>query len=155
MGKKAFRYYFRLETEDNRIYYYDRRGVSDTYSIDKAHTHFLAVPGFKTPDWAKGAVFYQIMVDRFFNGDKSNDVISGEYLYLDKPVIKEDDWNKPPRCSDDYRHFYGGDLKGIIDKLPYFKELGIDAIYLNPIFVSPSSHKYDTQDYDHVDPHLT
>lgn len=154
VGKEAFRYYFRIETENNEIYYYDRRGVSVTYSLDKAHTHFLMVPGFKTPDWAKGAVFYQIMVDRFCNGDKSNDVLSGEYLYLGKPVKKVNDWNKPPRCSDDYRHFYGGDLQGIIDKLPYLKDLGIDAIYLNPIFVSPSSHKYDTQDYDHVDPHF-
>ena len=63
------------------------------------------------------------------------------------------DWNENP-AVDGTRQFYGGDLQGVIDKLDYLEKLGIDVIYFNPIFVSPSNHKYDTQDYDHVDPHL-
>ena len=51
------------------------------------------------------------------------------------------------------REFYGGDLKGVMDKLDYLQDLGVEVVYLNPIFVSPSNHKYDTQDYDYVDPH--
>lgn len=54
----------------------------------------------------------------------------------------------------DVREFYGGDLQGILNKLDYLQELGIEVIYLNPIFVSPSNHKYDTQDYDYIDPHF-
>jgi alpha-glucosidase len=120
---------------------------------------FSVYPGFKTPDWAKGAVFYQIFPDRFYNGDKSNDVVTGEYNYMGAPSVHVSDWSKLPGRDesgndDRTREFYGGDLQGIIDKLGYLKGLGIQAIYLNPIFVSPSNHKYDTQDYNHVDPHL-
>ena len=53
----------------------------------------------------------------------------------------------------DVRDFYGGDLQGVWDKLDYLQDLGVDVIYFNPIFVSPSNHKYDIQDYDYVDPH--
>ena len=54
----------------------------------------------------------------------------------------------------DVNRFYGGDLQGVMDKLDYLQELGVEVIYLNPIFVSPSNHKYDIQDYDHIDPHF-
>lgn len=54
----------------------------------------------------------------------------------------------------DVNNFYGGDLQGVMDKLDYLQDLGVEVIYLNPIFVSPSNHKYDIQDYDYVDPHL-
>ena len=110
-------------------------------------------PEFKVPEWAKGAVMYQIFTDRFCNGDPGNDVVDGEYAYNGGQVVHIDDWYSPPAC-DDTREHYGGDLQGIIDKLDYLDELGIDAIYLNPIFVSPSNHKYDTQDYSHIDPHF-
>ena len=110
-------------------------------------------PEFRVPEWAKGAVMYQIFTDRFCNGDPGNDVVTGEYAYNGGQVVHIDDWYCPPAC-DDTREHYGGDLQGIIDKLDYLDELGIDAIYLNPIFVSPSNHKYDTQDYSHIDPHF-
>ncbi len=110
-------------------------------------------PQFKTPEWAQGAVMYQIFTDRFYNGDRSNDVVTGEYAYNGGQVRHIDDWYSPPK-ADDTREHYGGDLQGIIDKLDYLEDLGIEAIYLNPIFVSPSNHKYDTQDYDHIDPHF-
>ena len=96
---------------------------------------------------------YQIFVDRFRNGDPNNDVLTGEYAYLGHRVEGITDWNGLPETNDSYR-FFGGDLVGVMEKLDYLKHLGVEAIYLNPIFVSPSNHKYDTQDYDYVDPHF-
>jgi alpha-glucosidase len=156
--------------KDIGTYYFsvtDHTGHKEYLSISGADKnspatsdYFTIVPGFKTPAWAKGTVFYQIFPDRFYNGDPSNDVVSNEYMYDGKPVVQVKDWSKLPDATsygsggNRTREFYGGDLQGIIDKLPYLKQLGIQALYLNPIFVSPSNHKYDTQDYNHVDPHL-
>ncbi len=114
---------------------------------------FRLCPGFSTPDWAKGAVMYQIYTDRFFRGDPSTDVLDGEYSYMGLPVHHVEDWYQRPECMD-VANFYGGDLEGVRRKLDYLKDLGIEAIYFNPLFVSPSNHKYDTQDYDHIDPHF-
>ena len=83
----------------------------------------------------------------------TNDVETNEYIYIGKPVERVRDWNELPSKMD-VRRFYGGDIRGIWDKLSYLKSLKVEAIYLNPIFVSPSNHKYDCQDYDHVDPHF-
>ena len=130
--------------------YYDFRGV---VKRPDEHYNFVLIPGFDTPDWAKGAVMYQIFVDRFCNGDPSNDVLTGEYSYIGEQVNKVDDWNRFPEQMD-VRNFYGGDLQGVIDKMDYLQDLGVEVIYLNPIFVSPSNHKYDCQDYDHIDPHI-
>jgi len=74
-------------------------------------------------------------------------------MYLGKPVSKSPDWFASVP-ADDTRNFYGGDIKGIIDKLDYLESLGVEAILLNPLFVSPSNHKYDAQDYDYADPHF-
>jgi len=90
---------------------------------------------FKSPDWVQDAIFYQIFSDRFYNGNSSNS---------SKKVCKWGD--KPARDN-----FFGGDLEGIICKLPYLEELGVNALYLNPIFKSPSNHKYDTTDYYEID----
>ena len=95
---------------------------------------------------------YQIFVDRFCNGDPSNDVEDGEYIYIGAPSRKVKDWDQMP-ASLDIRNFYGGDLQGVMDKLDYLQDLGIEVIYFNPLFVSPSNHKYDIQDYDYIDPH--
>lgn len=97
---------------------------------------------------------YQIYVDRFCNGDPTNDVLTGEYSYIHQQVEQVKDWSEPPEGMD-VRRFYGGDLQGILDKLDYLQDLGIEVIYMNPIFVSPSNHKYDCQDYDYIDPHYT
>lgn len=141
-------YYFELQSGHLRVFY-NKRGVTRE---PEWYYHFHIVPNFKTPDWAKGAIMYQIFVDRFYNGDKKNDVVDNEYLYVGKLAKRVKDWNKLPD-ADGIREFYGGDLKGVIDKLDYLNELGVDVVYLNPIFVSPSNHKYDTQDYDSIDPH--
>lgn len=72
--------------------------------------NFRIMPGFSTPAWAKGAVMYQIFVDRFCNGDPSNDVEDGEYVYIGEPVCKVKDWNEFPAAMD-IRRFHGGDLQ--------------------------------------------
>ena len=114
---------------------------------------FRLTPGFHTPEWAKGSLQYQIFTDRFNNSDPENDPVNGEYNYEGHPIRKRKDWYAAPE-NDDFRCFYGGDLQGVMDKLDYLQSLGVEAIYFNPLFLSPSSHKYDTQDYDHIDPHF-
>ncbi|MBO5386662.1 MAG: glycoside hydrolase family 13 protein, partial [Lachnospiraceae bacterium] len=130
--------------------YYNKLGSQRTVNPDY---NFQIFPGFKVPTWARGAVFYQIFVDRFCNGDESNDVLDNEYCYIGEGTRRVTDWFKYPDNMD-VRSFYGGDLQGVMDKLDYLKDLGVDVIYLNPIFVSPSNHKYDIQDYDYIDPHF-
>ena len=142
-------YYFQVETGKVSCYY-DTRGVCKDVN---EYYHFQLIPGFKTPEWAKGAIFYQIYVDRFYNGDPSNDVLTNEYQYIGDKTVKVDDWNKYPATMG-VREFYGGDLQGVLDKMDYLQELGVDVIYFNPLFVSPSNHKYDIQDYDYIDPHF-
>lgn len=146
-GDDKINYYFQLIAGDE-ICFFHKKGVSNEPNY---YHSFNIIPGFKTPNWAKGAVIYQIFVDRFYDGDKTNNVVDGEYIYLGRLATYSKDWCKIPSVSNN--EFYGGDLLGILKKLDYLKDLGIDAIYLNPIFVSPSNHKYDTQDYDYVDPH--
>ncbi|MDD4843654.1 MAG: glycoside hydrolase family 13 protein [Anaerotignum sp.] len=142
-------YYFCIEGEGFTLYY-TKYGVFEKFQ-DKGW--FEILKNYHTPQWAKGAVMYQIFPDRFFNGDRKNDILSNEYMYLGKPVKRVEDWFSNPEVED-IRNFYGGDLQGILEKMDYLEGLGIDAIYLNPIFVSPSNHKYDIQDYEHIDPHL-
>lgn len=151
-------YYFELRRPGFTLFY-GRQGL-DQKAPDQSY-RFKVIPNFKVPAWMKGAVLYQIFVDRFANGDPSNDVVSNEYVYDGRPAVKVEDWNRLPDASTPYasggnrtREFFGGDLEGVIQKLGYLKELGVEGIYLNPIFVSPSNHKYDTQDYEHVDPHF-
>jgi glycosidase len=93
---------------------------------------------FNAPGWVADAIFYQIFPDRFFNGDKSNDP-SGLAEWGDQPTRD---------------NFFGGDLEGILLKLDYLKNLGVNAIYLNPIFQARTNHRYDTSDYFKVDPYL-
>ncbi len=142
-------YYFLVQKEE-RCFYYNKLGVSRDLDVS---ANFRIIADFKTPDWAKGSIMYQIYVDRFCNGDESNDVVNNEYAYLGKAAKKKENWFAP-LSNEDICNFYGGDLKGVCDKLSYLKDLGVEAIYFNPIFVSPSNHKYDIQDYDYVDPHI-
>ena len=148
-GKGVQGYIFKIKRHGETAYW-TKSGIKDNPDEGR---RFIISRGFKTPDWAKGAFTYQIYIDRFFNGDASNDVKTGEYSYLGGYSYFQKDWFKTPE-SDDVRNFYGGDIEGVIKKLDYIKSLGVDAIYFNPLFVSPSNHKYDVQDYDHIDPHI-
>ena len=96
---------------------------------------------------------YQILVDRFANGDPTNDVLDNEYHYIKTMSRQIKDWNQLPNADFGVAEFYGGDLEGVRQKLYYLKSLGVEVIYFNPLFVSPSNHKYDIADYDHIDPH--
>ncbi|MGC8873357.1 MAG: glycoside hydrolase family 13 protein [Chloroflexia bacterium] len=97
----------------------------------------MTVPS-KPPEWVQDAVFYQIFPDRFRNGDRTND----------PPNVHP--WGEPPTRTS----FFGGDLAGVLEALPYLQDLGIDALYLNPIFMSSSTHRYNTYDYFRIDPRL-
>lgn len=142
-------YYFEV-TAGRIVCVYDYRGVAKDV---QDYYKFVIVPGQHVPRWAKGAVMYQIYVDRFCNGDPSNDVLTDEYNYIGEHVTRVEDWDKYPAVMG-VREFYGGDLQGVLDKMDYLQDLGIDVIYFNPLFVSPSNHKYDIQDYDYIDPHF-
>lgn len=149
LGAEPMRYFFEIRW-GTQICFYDKCGVTDAAESDRM---FCIVPGFSTPDWAKGAVMYQIYTDRFRNGDRHNDVLDREYIYIGEPVAHVLDWDKLPAAVG-MREFYGGDLQGVMEKLDYLQELGVEVLYFNPLFVSPSNHKYDTQDYDYIDPHF-
>ncbi len=148
LNERPFRYSFEIRS-DEEVCYFNRCGVSK--KIVEFYD-FIIVPGFSTPDWAKGAVMYQIYTDRFYNGDTTNDVETNEYFYIGGYSQKVTDWNKYPDNMG-VREFYGGDIKGVIEKLDYLQDLGVEVLYFNPLFVSPSNHKYDIQDYDYIDPH--
>lgn len=123
------------------------------------------------PEWAKGIIWYQIFPERFRNGDPANDPTANS-LEGAWPHDHTSPWQVHPWTSDWYhlqryerqngrdiwfniqRRRYGGDLQGIIDQLDYLVDLGIEAIYLNPIFDAPSHHKYDGATYHHIDPHF-
>ena len=132
---------------------------------------------FTTPEWTRGAVVYQVFADRFFNGDPTNDPTAdakptadgaGRHRFGDvygAPILAKM-WKDLPEgacrawqgntCSEQPqgRDFYGGDLAGITAKLDDLADLGVTALYLNPIFAAPSNHRYDTQDYTVIDPDL-
>ena len=148
LGEEPFYYYFKVASGLLNVYY-DRYGVSKE---KRDEYRFCIIPGFSTPEWSKGAVMYQILVDRFYNGDTSNDVLTDEYYYIRSTSRKMDSWDQ---CPSDFSvaEFYGGDLEGVRQKLDYLQKLGVEVIYFNPLFVSPSNHKYDIQDYDYIDPH--
>jgi cyclomaltodextrinase / maltogenic alpha-amylase / neopullulanase len=117
---------------------------------------------FKVPDYAPDIVYYYIFPDRFRNGNKGNDPKPGVDRYQRHTVELHKNWNEKPfkpksgDGSDDVYNndFFGGDLAGIIEKLDYVKRLGANTIYMTPIFRAPSNHKYDTADYNEIDPYF-
>ena len=148
LNEEAFSYCFEI-WDGERVCYYNQCGTAG--EIVEFY-NFVIVPGFSTPNWAKGAVMYQIYTDRFYNGDPSNDVETNEYYYIGGYSSRVKDWGKYPATMG-VREFYGGDLRGVMEKLDYLQDLGVEVLYFNPLFVSPSNHKYDIQDYDYIDPH--
>ena len=123
--------------------YFSEDGLTATYDFTKGYYNFFQYPYINEADilpkvsWLSSAVFYQIFVDRFLRGDREKDL---SYINLE--------WGAKPTP----KSFAGGDLKGILSKLDYIRGLGVDALYLTPVFTSPSNHKYDTVDYFEVDP---
>ncbi|WP_207942375.1 cyclomaltodextrinase/maltogenic alpha-amylase/neopullulanase [Enterococcus sp. DIV2402] len=112
--------------------------INSYFSFPYIHENDL----FVAPAWVKETVWYQIFPERFANGDVTND------------PQKTHAWSSASSAVLGEFEFYGGDLRGIINKLPYLADLGISGIYLTPIFKSPTSHKYDTEDYFEIDPHF-
>jgi glycosidase len=116
-------------------------------------------PSFQTPAWMQNAFVYQIFPDRFRNGNRSNDPDTNpRTFYGNITATYHSTWNEQPedgRVTGNYnRDFFGGDLQGIINKLDYLKSLGVTAIYMTPIVKAESNHRYDTDNYEDVDPYL-
>jgi len=137
---KRFSYFFKIYTE-NKSYIFTEYGFIDNFKSGDEHSFLFHYPFMnkedihEVPEWVKEAVFYQIFPDRFAIGNNQG---------KSKELCK---WASKPK----HNSFYGGDLRGIIDKLPYLEDLGINAIYLTPIFKSSSNHKYNTNDYMEID----
>ncbi|RMG71757.1 MAG: maltodextrin glucosidase [Chloroflexi bacterium] len=145
-------YCFKLISE-NGGYYYNALGLFPHDMPDVYKFKLLA--NWDAPEWVLGSVFYQIFPDRFCNGDPSLNPKDGEWSYKGK-AVKLRQWGEPPLpwTESGSLDFYGGDLVGIQQKLDYLQELGVNAIYLNPIFKSLSNHRYNIDDFFQVDEHL-
>lgn len=130
--EKHFKYYFELRTPDN-IVFYTADGFLD--NVVEGNCFYFPVINsdeiINLPKWAEGAIIYQIIIDRFYDGNKNNN----------PPKVKK------PYELPDRNTYYGGDFEGIIKKLDYIESLGTKIIYLSPVFLSPTYHKYDVKDY--------
>ena len=150
-------YYFRVNYCGRNILYGNNieslGGEGQTYFNDPKSYQITIYSNEKVPNWYKKGIIYQIFVDRFFNGNKEGKVLNPKkntFIYGkwdDDPMYIKDEQGNIVRWD-----FYGGNLLGVKKKLKYIKSLGVSTIYLNPIFDSPSCHKYDTGDYEKIDP---
>jgi alpha-glucosidase len=153
VNQPKINYCFHLVDEKNQTYYLTRHAVS-TYPQTEDHD-WVIMADLAYPEWVPGAVFYQIFPDRFAQGDPTVGVETGEFTYNGGKATKME-WGQEPldyqqgRCLD----FFNGDLEGIRQKIPYLQELGVNALYLNPIFAARTNHKYDCIDFFTIDPHL-
>ena len=144
--KAIYRYYFTYNVNGIKRSFQKNQGKE----LPVRDNMWKLSPNFKVPDWAQGKIIYHIFVDRFNKKDEKEE-LPGRKLHKDfneEPVLgpnEEGKWNID---------FYGGDLKGIIDKLDYIKSLGTGIIYLSPIVESQSNHRYDTADYLEIDPYV-
>ncbi len=152
MTMPVVNYRFLIFASDG-AWWYNGEGLHRHTPNDAADFRLLA--GYAAPAWVRNSVFYQIFPDRFADGDPGNNVRDGEYDYRGQPA-RARQWGQPPTQHglEAMVEFYGGDLAGIEQRLDYLAELGINAIYLNPIFTAYSNHRYDVADYYAVDPHL-
>ncbi|OZB95127.1 alpha-glycosidase [Paenibacillus sp. XY044] len=138
---KRLSYAFRITSGKETIYMLDNGLYRNCPAPTGGYYEFSyihEIDVFKVPDWARDAIFYQIMPERFANGDPSNDPKGTQ------------PWGGQPTTG----NFFGGDLQGVMDHLDDLIKLGINAIYFTPLFKSPSNHKYDIVDYKQVDPHF-
>lgn len=178
-------YQFVTETDTGQVVYYDDNGAQlegpgqvGLSSDGPSYQISVYERGFQTPDWLKHAVIYEIMPDRFYNGniatEENPNTQKGIYVGADGteslgPIQFHENWDSPPydpnipplsdpkiaslRGNGQWNiDFFGGDLQGIEDKLDYLKSLGVNTLYLMPVFEAESNHKYDTADYFKIDP---
>jgi glycosidase len=171
-----FSYFFRLKDGDVEVIL-DRRGPHREAPSEIGCFSFSAseAAAFKTPDWVKEAIIYQIFPERFANGNEENDPDFSEWYYEgltslpptgktnDEYFHLTGDWydvaglRESPYKTDgkpDWSSFYGGDFEGIRQNLDYLEDLGVSCIYFNPVFEAKSNHKYDAATYMKVDPHF-
>ncbi|QBO36360.1 glycoside hydrolase family 13 protein [Periweissella cryptocerci] len=152
-------YYYEITLQDRTIYYGAKEsgmsGSGQWYNnLDEVHSYQLTTVSKieKVPDWYKNAIFYHIFVDRFNNGNPDGKVTAPKpntFLYgqmSDAPMYIRGVDNEIARWD-----FYGGNFKGITQKLEYLQNLGVTALYLSPVFESRSNHRYDTADYLQID----
>jgi len=149
-GQSRRRYSFKLLWE-NRQRWFTPQGFS-RFPPARLEQFAVDVPD-NGPQWVADQVFYQIFPDRFARTEPRNTEQDNVYYHhaAGRDIVLRD-WDEPLTAEAGGSTFYGGDLDGISEKLPYLKKLGVTALYLNPVFVAPSVHKYDTEDYRHVDP---
>ena len=153
-------YYFEVEANIdgyNRTFIYGKNhedGNICEYGYENLNKYQITVhEDFEIPSWYKEGIMYNIFVDRFNNGNRTKKVSNpkeNSFIYAnwsDSPMYIKDNNGEIIRWD-----FYGGNLKGIIDKLPYLNKMGVTIIYLSPIFESSSNHKYNTGDYKKIDP---
>ncbi len=138
-----FSYIFRLRCTDGLTRYFSEEGLSLRYDHSLSYFNFFQYTAqfscdiMSVPDWVRTAVCYQIFPERFAMGTAPKDI-----GYINTP------WGNIPNP----KSYCGGDLVGVREKLPYLQELGINVIYLTPVFCSPTNHKYEITDYEAVDP---
>lgn len=144
---KRLKYYFELQTENEKWFFFEDGFVSEAQmQLEGRSRQCFVFPWMNpadipvTPSWVNNTIWYQIFPERFCNGDAS---INPEGTLP---------WRKSGSVTN--TEFFGGDLAGIIQRLDYVKELGVSGLYLTPINEAPSSHKYDTTDYQKIDPHF-
>ena len=146
-------YHFELDTPWGKSFIKNIGNGCGDFSIDGSEFQQTVYDkNFKTPDFLKGGIIYQIFPDRFYNsGKKKKNVPETRVMreWGDEPFWDESQMNG--LWNNDY---FGGDLKGIEEKLDYIEGLGVSCIYLNPIFEANSNHRYDTADYEKIDPLL-
>ena len=144
-------YRFLIFTPDG-AWWYNGLGVQDHVPTDASDFRLLA--GYEAPLWVWNSVFYQIFPDRFADGDPASNVRTGEFEYRGQ-MSRSKRWDEPQSAWPEAMvEFYGGDLPGVEHNLEYLADLGVNALYLNPVFTSFSNHRYDVVDYENVDPHL-
>ncbi len=152
-------YFFVLEKHDACVYYGNasqKGGIGGVTAGEQPPGYQITVYDrtTETPQWYKHAVMYQIFVDRFFNGNEH-----GRIDHPKKNSVLHAHWDNDPYYIRDVKtghvvrwDFFGGNLLGVMKKLPYLQHLGVSVLYLNPIFEAVSNHKYDTGDYHKIDP---
>ena len=146
--RAIYHYYFTFKVNNQTKYINNQNTISNQINMDDMSKMSV---NFETPEWAKGKIMYHIFVDRFNRGSiEPMHEMPRRTIYNsweDELILgpnKDGIWNAD---------FYGGDLKGIEQKLDYIKSLGVDIIYLSPVIHSQSNHRYDAADYENVDPY--